>query len=226
MLKAVIFDLFETLITEWGHEKYTKKKISEDLGLDLELFNRYWEENEQGRYQGKVSFEDSIRYVCMRCGVTLLPETLARVTGKRMATKAACFDFIDPDIIVLVKELKARGLRLGMLSNCSSEEVTAIRQSQLCAFFDALVLSYEAGLSKPDPLIYSRVLAELHVTAAECLFVGDGGSNELEGARRAGMAAVQAKWYTDRHPMKRESMEGFNAAQRPLELLRYFTAQP
>ena len=33
MIKAVIFDLFETLITEWGHEKYTKRKIIGALGI-------------------------------------------------------------------------------------------------------------------------------------------------------------------------------------------------
>ena len=37
--KAVIFDLFETLITEWGHEKYTKRKMCEDLGVEKERFD-------------------------------------------------------------------------------------------------------------------------------------------------------------------------------------------
>ncbi len=224
MIKAVIFDLFETLITEWGHEKYTKRKISEDLGLDYELFNQYWEENAYGRYQGKVSFEESIQYVCKRCGVTLAPDQLAYVTGRRMSTKAACFDCIDSEVIALLQELKTHGIRLAILSNCSSEEVTTIRQSHLCSFFDTLVLSYEAGLSKPDLLIYRKVLEGLHLTAEECLFAGDGGSNELEGARAAGMAAVQAKWYTNRHPIKRDSMEGFGTAERPMELMDFITA--
>ncbi len=224
MIKAVIFDLFETLITEWGHEKYTKRKISQDLHLDYELFSQYWEENSLGRYLGKVSFEESIRYVCQKCGVVLMPDQLASVVSKRMTTKAACFNYIDSDVIELLKKLKAQGLHLAMLSNCSSEEVTTIRQSRICSFFDTLVLSYEVGLSKPDPLIYRKVLEELHLTAGECLFTGDGGSNELEGARTAGMDAVQAKWYTNNHPTKRESMEGFKTAERPLELLRFINS--
>jgi DNA-directed RNA polymerase subunit RPC12/RpoP len=79
MIKAVIFDLFETLITEWGHEKYTKRKISDDLHLNYELFSKFWEENAYGRYQGNISFEESIGYVCKKCGVTLLPDQLALV---------------------------------------------------------------------------------------------------------------------------------------------------
>jgi putative hydrolase of the HAD superfamily len=224
MIKAVIFDLFETLITEWGHEKYTKRKISDDLHLNYEQFSLYWEENAYGRYQGNISFEESIGYVCKKCGVTLLPDQLAYVTSKRMSTKAACFDYIDSDVLVLLKELKEYGIRLAMLSNCSSEEVTTIRQSSLCPYFDTLVLSYEVGLSKPDPLIFRRVLEELQLKADECFYVGDGGSNELEGARAAGMETVQAKWYTNRHPVPRDSMEGFKAAERPLELIGFINA--
>ena len=44
--KAVIFDLFETLITEWGHEKYTKRKMCADLGVDKDCFDPFW--NEKG----------------------------------------------------------------------------------------------------------------------------------------------------------------------------------
>lgn len=45
--KAVIFDLFETLITEWGHKKYTKNELCSDLGIEREMFDPYW--NEKGK---------------------------------------------------------------------------------------------------------------------------------------------------------------------------------
>jgi hypothetical protein len=48
--KAIIFDLFETLITEWGHKKYTKKEMCADLGIDRSHFDFFWEEKEQERY--------------------------------------------------------------------------------------------------------------------------------------------------------------------------------
>lgn len=44
--KAVIFDLFETLITEWGHKKYTKNEMCSDLGIEREKFDQYWNEKE------------------------------------------------------------------------------------------------------------------------------------------------------------------------------------
>ena len=56
--KAVIFDLFETLITEWGHKKYTKKEMCADLGIDRSHFDFFWEEKEQERYLGTINFEN------------------------------------------------------------------------------------------------------------------------------------------------------------------------
>ena len=51
--------------------------------------------------------------------------------------------------------------------------------------------------------------------------MGDGGSNELEGARNAGMRAVQAKWYTNQLPYRRESIPGFSVAEEPLVVLDF-----
>ena len=52
--------------------------------------------------------------------------------------------------------------------------------------------------------------------------MGDGGSNELPGARAAGMEAIQAKWYTNELPHRRDSLPGFLTAEEPFDILRYF----
>ena len=100
------------------------------------------------------------------------------------------------------------------------EEVKVIRQSRIYEYFDQIVLSYEVNLQKPDVRIYQKAAGLLGVAAEECVFVGDGGSKELEGAKAAGMKAIQAKWYTNQHPYKRESMAGFLTAEEPLEVIR------
>lgn len=219
--RAVIFDLFETLMTEWGHEKYTKRAMCADLGLEWEAFDRYWEEQEQRRYLGEIDFAGSIRYVCEKCGKTVEESALAAVLEKRIATKSVCFLFVRPDVFGLLKELKARGLGTAIVSNCSADEVVGMRESALYSYFDQVVLSYEVGLQKPDGRIYRRAMELLGVAPEECLFVGDGGSHELEGAKSAGMKAVQAKWYTDQLPYRRESMPGFCVAEEPSEVLAF-----
>ena len=57
------------------------------------------------------------------------------------------------------------------------------------------MLSYEQGIGKPDPAIYLRTAEELEVSPEECLYVGDGGSNELFTAKEVGMKPVQALWF-------------------------------
>jgi len=203
--KAVIFDLFETLITEWGHQKYTKKKLCSDPGIEKEVFDQYWDKKGKDRYIGKISFVDSIRYVCEKCGKQIDESTLSYITKKRITTKSACFEHIHQDVFRL-------------LSNCSSEEVTVIKQSRIYTYFDQVVLSYETEMQKPDSRIYQTAAKLLGVVSDECVFVGDGGSSELEGAKAAGMMAIQAKWYTNQHPHKRDSIESFLTAEQPLDV--------
>ena len=198
--KVVIFDLFETLITEWGHKKYTKNEMCADLGIERKNFDIYWDEKEQERYMGKINFEDSILYVCKNCGKYVDNLMLSSIVDKRIKTKSACFEYVIPDIFQLLKNLKAMGLRIVIISNCSSEEVKALKESEIYQYFDEVILSYEVHMKKPDTCIYEEVAKRLGVALIECVFVGDGGSNELMGAKAVGMKAIQAKWYTNQHP--------------------------
>lgn len=193
--KAVIFDLFETLITEWGHKKYTKNEMCSDLGIEREIFDIYWNEKQKDRNSGEISFTDSIRYVCEKCSKQIDDLTLSGIIDKRIRTKAICFEYVNQDVYHLLDHLKTIGLRLAIISNCSSEEVKVIRQSKLYKYFDQVVLS--------------------------CIFIGDGLSNELEGAQMAGMKAIQAKWYTNQFPHKRDSRESFLTAEEPPDILQY-----
>ncbi|MCI8388881.1 MAG: HAD family hydrolase [Clostridiales bacterium] len=219
--KAVIFDLFETLITEWGHKKYTKNEMCSDLGIDRVDFDIYWNEKETERYTGDISFSDSIRYVCEKCGRQIDEPLLSAITEKRIKTKSVCFEYVAPDVYQLLDKLKAMGLRLAIISNCSSEEVTVIKQSKLYEYFEQVILSYEVGIQKPDKCIYEKTADLLSIAPEECIFAGDGGSNELEGAMSAGMKAVQVKWYTNQLPHRRDSIAGLLTAERPLDILRY-----
>lgn len=219
--KAVIFDLFETLITEWGHKKYTKNDMCSDLGIGREKFDLYWDEKEKERYIGEISFKDSILYVCEKCGKHIDDSILKGIIDNRIKTKSSCFEYVNPDVFQLLNDLKAKGLQLAIISNCYSEEVAVIKQSKIYKYFDQVILSYEVKLQKPDIRIYEEAADLLGVALSECIFVGDGGSDELNGAKTAGMKAIQAKWYTNQHSYKRESMADFLAAEEPLDILQY-----
>ncbi len=217
--KAVIFDLFETLITEWGHEKYTKRKMCEDLGVDKDCFDVFWKEMEEERYLGKIDFEGSVLYAGSKLGKEIDSDKLAYVLNRRIAAKATCFEHIDPEVLDMLDAIKKLGLRTAIVSNCSSEEVKVIRESELYRYFDEVLLSYEVHMKKPDCTVYEEAARRLGVEIKDCIFVGDGGSNELQGARNAGMNAIQAKWFTNRLPQKRQTIGDFPVAEEPLEIL-------
>ncbi|MDO5573674.1 MAG: HAD-IA family hydrolase [bacterium] len=82
-------------------------------------------------------------------------------------------------------------------------------------------MSYEEGVQKPDVKIYFRCMEKLALQAEDCLYVGDGGSNELEAAEAVGMTAVQAVWYLKDNvgqPCGRK--EGFRQIENPLDILK------
>lgn len=92
---------------------------------------------------------------------------------------------------------------------------------EIYRYFDEVVLSYEVHMKKPDSCIYEDASKRLGVDLGECIFVGDGGSNELEGAKNVGMKAIQAKWYTNLHPRKRDNISGFLVAEEPMDIMKH-----
>ena len=93
----------------------------------------------------------------------------------------------------VVEELRRRGQKLGMISACSQDVPEVWERTPLGTLFDSTVFSCSVGVSKPDPEIYALAAEELGVEAGESLFVGDGANDELPGAERAGMTAVQLR---------------------------------
>lgn len=217
--KAVVFDLFETLITKWGHEKYTKRKMTADLGCPLEEFSRLWEALHEKQYRGEIGFEESIRLVCGELGVSVSEAVIRHVTERRIQTKGACFAHIRPDIFPMLQKLRGMGYKLAILSNCSEEEVALLRESELAELTDELILSYETGLCKPQPEIYRLTAERLGVSLEDCIFVGDGGSRELYGAAEAGMTPYRAMWYIRQMPAPIVEQPGFSLLESPEDML-------
>ena len=122
----------------------------------------------------------------------------------------------------LLNALKERGMLVGLISNCFSEEAAVIRRSVLYPYFDAPLLSWEEGLQKPDKAIFRRCMERLGTEAEECLYVGDGGSHELETARSLGMTALQAAWYLRENTLQPCSRKpDFPQLEHPMDVLKH-----
>lgn len=219
MIKAIIFDMYETLITLSESPFYFGTQIALDAGIEEEKFQEIWRTAETDRTIGKITLEKLLEKVLKTNGC--YSETkMNLIVNKRIRSREAAFEHLHKDIIPMLSALKKKGVLIGLISNCFSEEAMIIKKSVLYPYFNAVCLSYDEGLQKPDPDIYKRCLEKLNVQAADCLYVGDGGSNELEAAEMVGMKAVQAVWYLKEgtiQPSKRKA--GFRQLETPLDLL-------
>lgn len=219
MIKAVIFDMYETLITLYESTPYFGTQIAIDAGISAENFQKIWIPTEKDRTIGKMSLEEVLETI-LKENNCYSESMLNAIVAKRIQTREEAFHHLHEQIIPMLTLLKEKGKLIGLISNCFSEEAIVIKKSILYPYFDAPCLSYEEGLQKPDIAIYQRCMDRLGVLADECLYVGDGGSNELEAARNAGMKAVQAVWYLKENtgqPSKRK--KEFVQMESPLDIL-------
>lgn len=197
MIKAVIFDMFETLVTLFEGRTYFSENIVQDLGLPMNTFRKAWHSNEKERTIGKYSMKEGVVLTLKTVGAWS-EENVELVIRKRREALVDTFSAIPQVSIELLKTLHQKRLKVGLITNTFSDECELIKQSPLYPLFDVALISYETGLCKPDPQVYQLMIEKLNVKAEECLYVGDGGSRELFGAREAGMQALQCTWFSDR----------------------------
>lgn len=225
MIRAVIFDMFETLITHFHSPLYFGSQMAEDAGIPEERFQSLWRPTEYERTIGKLTLEDVLERI-LKANQCYSEELLKKIVAKRIATKEDCFRHLHPEIVPMLSELKEKGLLIGLISNCFSEEADVIRKSKLFPYFDVVCLSYEQGVQKPDEEIYRRCMDSLGVQPEECLYIGDGGSNELEAAGALSMKAIQAAWYLQEGTMQPTGRKtDFEQMEKPMDVLDYLKGE-
>ena len=69
MVKAVIFDMFETLVTLFTGKTYFGENIAEDVGVDPKVFRKEWHSIEDERSTGKYTIKECLEVVLKRLGV-------------------------------------------------------------------------------------------------------------------------------------------------------------
>lgn len=198
-IQAVFFDLFETLITEFadGHRK-TIRSIDyfELFGLHNDDFKREWRNRQALRMTGSLpNYISTIKDILESRNLKIDLQLLDRLYQDRINEKRVPFQQIHPEIMRTLDHLRAMNVKLGIISNCTEEEVRFWHESELAGYFDDVIFSYEVGSAKPDKEIYKLACERLGASPEQSIFVGDGGSNELEGASKAGLQPFHAYWF-------------------------------
>lgn len=196
MIYAIFFDLFETLITEWEDGKKKAIYSTHKLGLDSKVFLKEWKVRKELQTIGKYpSYSSVIEDILNNHRVEYEMDLIDFLEKERIIGKSIPFQKIDSEIISTLQELKKMQVKIGLISNCTHEDITAWKSSDLAPYFDDVIFSFQAGVAKPNPGIYKLACERLNVKPESSLFIGDGGSNELHGASEYGMNAYHATWF-------------------------------
>jgi HAD superfamily hydrolase (TIGR01509 family) len=196
MIHAILFDLFETLVTEYDYAPTRAGSLGPALGLDRAAFKVQWKARRPLVVLGRLSFADALTEISRTLIGSVNEAAVQQACEQRLREKVVAFARRDPDVEQMVGELRIRNIRLGVISNGFAEDVHAWPTWPLAREFECKVFSCEAGLAKPDPEIYRKAMRELGVEPATTVYVGDGGDDELAGAERAGLRAFRAGWFS------------------------------
>ena len=231
MLEAVLFDGGDTLV-EWVWDERLLG-AGHDAGLRAlgrapspELTARFRTECLpllQGREElDEVDYPALMRELLGELGIEPGGEELDRFLAAEHDAWAPARR-VGEGVLELLDALRARGLRLGLVSN-SFDPGWLVRRDLaawgLAERLDVVVLSSEVGRRKPHPEPFERALGALGVAPGSALFVGDSRYHDVKGASEAGMTTVQALWFhADDDPRGREPDHRASAPAEVLEIV-------
>jgi putative hydrolase of the HAD superfamily len=188
--QAVLFDFFGTL-TRSVRRGPQHADIARALGCDPDAVLSVLDRTFQVRARGDLgSAEATLRWVTEQAGgrprtAQLQAAVPARVDALKADTR------LRADAESVLRAIKRRGLRTALISDCTHELPAFLPSMPIAPLLDVNVFSVEVGRCKPDPLIYLEACWRLRVAPEDCLYIGDGGSQELTGAAAVGMTAVR-----------------------------------
>jgi putative hydrolase of the HAD superfamily len=160
--------------------------FSERAGLDSGAFVRTLREVPEGR-QALAAVE------CGQMSQRDFEITMGRLLGlddSGLLAKALADLKPRPEVIDLTRRARGKGIRVAALSNSwGTGDYDPYAGWGLDEMFDAVVISDQVGLRKPDPEIFKLTAAKLNLPLRECLFVDDTEHN-LPGAAALGMGTL------------------------------------
>jgi putative hydrolase of the HAD superfamily len=203
-VRGVLFDLWGTLlynIPRLKREDYDG--LARQIGQPTEEIWRKWGSYSKAALRGDIkSGEERATRILTELGAPLdLAPKLAEFEYEMRSADVHFF----PGVPEMLAELRQRGYRTCLISNCNYLTPQVVEQVGLPEMLDGIVLSCLVGMVKPELEIYRLGASQIGLEPPGCLFVGDGGDGELDGARAAGCRVAlvaQERGHAFRNPSK------------------------
>jgi putative hydrolase of the HAD superfamily len=169
---AVLLDLYDTLVrTRWGK---LSERITAELGIDKADLFRAYETTRAARGVGTYgSVEGDMIAIVEATGIEPEPELIGTLLDMEREFSETGVEYWE-DSLPVVRELRSRGVKAALISNCSHSTRRVVDRLRIGEEFDEILLSFEVGIHKPDPGIYREALRRLDdVSPDRAVFVDD-----------------------------------------------------
>jgi putative hydrolase of the HAD superfamily len=214
VIKAVFFDLYQTLVRYEPPREEIEAKVLKDFGIETTpaalvrpiiaadefIYNEIARQPLSARskeekfalyaqYQAVLLREAGLKY-----DHKAIPRLLAAMQQSQM--DLVLFD----DVTTTLNDLKGRGLTLGLISNVEQDIAQTLTKLGLPAWLKIVVTSQDAGAGKPRPEIFEMALKKANIRPSEAIYIGDQYNVDVVGARGAGMKGIlidRADYYRD-----------------------------
>lgn len=190
---AVIFDLFGTLVKDISGPPYDEavKQMASSLSAPFKEFHQLWFDTVYERNTGGFStLDENIKYICNKIGISVTDNKIKIAAKIRYDLAKQSMMVPRSGVLRTLSQLREKDYKIGLISDCSPCEPLIWPDTSLAPLFDVTVFSCSVNLKKPDRQIYELTSNRLGVECIDCLYVGNGGSNELSGAYEAAMHPV------------------------------------
>lgn len=208
-INVIFFDLFFTLVTPRYNELRNENDV---LKITKEEWELYAEDNElyEKRATGKEKIPIKIiESIIEKIGMQVSYDDENEILELREERFKKSLMEVDFTIINVLINLKKNGKRICLISNADVIDVRYWKESPLHNLFDETIFSYEAECLKPEKEIYNIALNKMNAKPEECIFIGDGGSNELKGAKELGIKTILTTYLLKRNEKELNKLNEF-----------------
>jgi putative hydrolase of the HAD superfamily len=186
-LEACLVDAYDTILT--CDFSVLRRETPTLAGLPLDSWNDEYSRLSPLLNDGRMSKATAFSEILRTHGREPRPELvreMVRLDQELLIANARLFD----DTIPFLEKLRARGVKIAIVSNCTENTRPLLASLGVDALADALVLSCEVGTAKPAAQIFRHALGRLGVAAEVAVFVDDQ-AGFCAGSEAAGISAVQ-----------------------------------
>ncbi len=204
MIKAVFFDLYQTLVRYDPPREELQAKVLKESGIKVapetirhalvvadEFINQEHARSPLSKRPSEERMATYIQYqriLLREAGIDGSEQLIASTLSKmqHFDLKLVLFD----DVVPTLTRLKGRGLILGLISNVDRNITPLCNELGLSSLLQVVVTSQDTGFNKPRPEIFREALKKAGVEASEAIYVGDQYQIDVVGAGKAGMKGV------------------------------------